>query len=123
MKKNTSKKLYNITFDEGHRWGETTFAKIVEEHTTDKNKIKDIVNQRLKYSYQTNQYIVHSVKIESHDLIDVEGRVFVSQDTKYLGEYTVLYPNQTLDQKYVAYAPDRNVIDLNLNLIQKANQR
>ena len=123
MKRNTSKKLYDIIFNEVHLWSSGSFAKIVEKHATSKDEIKNIIEQRLKFSYKTNQYEVRSVNVKSHDIMDIKGSTFVSQDTEDLGEYTVLYPYQSLDQNYVAYAPDKNVIDLNLNLIQKAKQR
>lgn len=128
MKQNTTKKFYDITFDESHCWKGDRLAKNVVKHATSKDEVKNIIDKRLKESNHTDQYIptlyrVHSIKIESHDLIDINGRTFISQDTKDLGDYTVLYPYQKLDQKYAAYAPDRNVIDLNLNLLQKAKQR
>lgn len=119
MKKN--KKLYDITFKETHYFNKSSMERTIKKKTTDKDEIKDIIRKHLFYS-NIFQFKVDSVKIKRHDLIDVKGRTFISKDTKDLGKYTVIYPNEKFDPNYVVYK-NKNVIDLKLNLIQKAKQR
>ena len=119
LKKN--KKLYDITFKETHHFNSGSIERTVKEKTTDKDEIKDIVRKHL-FASHIFQFKVDSVKVKSHDLIDVKGRTFISKDTENLGKYTVIYPNEEFNPSYVVYK-NKNVIDLNLNLIQKAKQR
>ncbi|MBD5397879.1 hypothetical protein HDR60_00010 [bacterium] len=119
MKKN--KKLYDITFKETHQFNSGSIERTILKKTTDKDEIKDIIRKHLFYS-NIFQFKVDSVKVKSHDLIDVKGRTFISKDTENLGKYTVIYPNEKFNPSYVVYK-NKNVIDLNLNLIQKANQK
>lgn len=121
MKKNTTKKYYDITFLQYYTPSMGGYMGYAVEHTVDKNKIRNIVKNVIQNGYRNNFlfYKTNEVKIERHDLIEINGRNFISQNTEFLGEYRVIYPNEGFDLD----CENKNVIDLNLNLIQKAKQR